>query len=144
MCFPLFFPFLPCWLRDPSFSSLQISCVSASNELANRQRFRYYFQMLATADQLGPAMFGILKQFQWRKVAIIEQNENVFSLVSCMLWWTHFPEYNSYGIRSQKVEVPQGFYGNFSELVNKFETDNNSMWHHILTCVLMDYEKQLW
>jgi len=45
--------------------------------------------MLATADQLGPAIFGILKQFQWRKVAIIEQNENVFSLVSCTLWCEH-------------------------------------------------------
>jgi len=40
--------------------------------------------MLATAERLGITFFGIVQQFQWRRVSIIEQNENVFTAVSCM------------------------------------------------------------
>jgi len=40
--------------------------------------------MLASTEQLSIAFFGIVKQFQWRKVAIVEQNENVFIVVSFM------------------------------------------------------------
>ena len=64
---------------------LQISCTSSSSELANRQRFRYYFQMLATEADLAIGFFGIIKQFEWRKVAFIEQNENLFTVVSYLL-----------------------------------------------------------
>ena len=60
----------------------QISCVSSSAELVDRQRFRYYFQMLATEADLAIGFFGVIKQFGWRKVAFIEQNENLFTVVS--------------------------------------------------------------
>jgi len=42
--------------------------------------------MLATADQLAQAFFAIVKEFQIqsRRVTIIEQNEKLFSVVSCM------------------------------------------------------------
>ena len=80
---PSSFPNLLCWFFP---SSPQISCSSASPELRNRWRFRYYFQMLATADQLAQAFFAIVKEFQIqsRRVTIIEQNEKLFSVVSCM------------------------------------------------------------
>ena len=61
---------------------IQFSCVSSSTELANRQRFRYYFQMLATEADLAIGFFGVIKQFEWRKVAFIEQDENLFTVVS--------------------------------------------------------------
>lgn len=81
---PSSFPNLLCWFSP---SSPQISCSSASPELRNRWRFRYYFQMLATADQLAQAFFAIVKEFQIqsRRVTIIEQNEKLFSVVSCIV-----------------------------------------------------------
>ena len=63
----------------------QISYASSSAELVDRQRFRYYFQMLATEADLAIGFFGIIKQFEWRKVAFIEQNENLFTVVSYLL-----------------------------------------------------------
>ena len=63
----------------------QISCVSSSAELLDRQRFRYYFQMSATEANLAIGFFGVIKQFGWRRVAFIEQNENLFTVVSYLL-----------------------------------------------------------
>jgi len=40
--------------------------------------------MQPTAEQLGLEFFAIITQFQWRRVAIIEQNEGVFTVVSCL------------------------------------------------------------
>ena len=40
--------------------------------------------MQPTAEQLGLEFFAIITQFQWRRVAIIEQNENLFTVVSCL------------------------------------------------------------
>ena len=67
-----------------SLSSLKISCISATPDLQHRQTLRYYFQMQPTAEQLGLEFFAIITQFQWRRVAIIEQNENLFTVVSCL------------------------------------------------------------
>ena len=61
---------------------IQFSCISSSAELADRQRFRYYFQMLATEADLAIGFLGIIKQFGWKKVAFIEQDENLFTVVS--------------------------------------------------------------
>ena len=63
----------------------QFSCASFSPELSDREKFRYYFQMLATESDLAIGFFGVIKQFRWRKVAIIEQNENLFTVVSYLL-----------------------------------------------------------
>ena len=64
--------FLPC---------VQISCVTSSTELVNRVRFRYYFQMLPTDAELAPAYFGVIRQYGWRRVGLIVQNENLFTVV---------------------------------------------------------------
>jgi len=45
--------------------------------------------MQPTAEQLGLEFFAIITQFQWRRVAIIEQNENLFTVVSCLQWCEH-------------------------------------------------------
>ena len=60
---------------------MQISCVSSSTELANRVRFRYYFQMLASDADLAPAYFGVIRQYGWKRVELIVQNENLFTVV---------------------------------------------------------------
>ena len=57
--------------------------------------------MLATEADLAIVFFGVIKQFSWKRVAIIEQNENVFTEVSscgavncahfCILYSTDSP-----------------------------------------------------
>ena len=64
--------FLPC---------VQISCVTSSTELVNRVRFRYYFQMLPTDAELAPTYFSVIRQYRWRRVGLIVQNENLFTVV---------------------------------------------------------------
>ena len=61
--------------------SVQISCVTSSTELVNRVRFRYYFQMLPTAAELAPTYFSVIRQYGWRRVGLIVQNENLFTVV---------------------------------------------------------------
>jgi len=68
----------------PPTTMLQISCTSSSHELADRQRFRNYFQMLITEADIARGFFSIINQFGWRKVAFIEQDENLFTVVSCL------------------------------------------------------------
>ena len=60
---------------------LQISCVSASKTLSNRNRFRSYFQLLATENTLAGGFFGIIRKYGWQKIGIITQNENLFTQV---------------------------------------------------------------
>ena len=61
---------------------LQLSCVSSSTELADRHRFRSYFQMLATDENLALGFYAVIRQFNWGYVSIIQQNENLFTRVS--------------------------------------------------------------
>ncbi len=61
---------------------LQISCLSSSSELRDRARFRYYYQLLLTDDNLAIGFFSIIARYNWRRVAIIEQDETVFTVVS--------------------------------------------------------------
>ena len=60
----------------------QISCVSGSPELSNRVRFRRYFQLLANAARMAHGFYGIIEEYKWRRVALIVQNENLFTTVS--------------------------------------------------------------
>ena len=64
---------------------IQFSCASSSPELSNREKFRYYFQMSATETNLAVGFYGVIKHFEWKKVAFIEQNENLFTEVSYLL-----------------------------------------------------------
>ena len=59
----------------------QISCVSSSTGLANRVKFRYYFQLVPTEASIAPAYFGVIRQYEWRRVGLIVQNENLFTVV---------------------------------------------------------------
>ena len=63
---------------------LQISCVTSSSAMANRDRFNYYFQILLTDDNLANGYYGIIKTYGWKRVAIIVQNEDLFTVVSIM------------------------------------------------------------
>ncbi len=62
--------------------SSQVACQSASDALANRKRFRFYFQILETANVAAYGFFAIIREFGWRRVIILEQNESIFTRVS--------------------------------------------------------------
>lgn len=61
---------------------LQISCVSSSPELENRVQFPNYFQLLPIEEILAFAYYEVIKEFGWKRVALIVQNINLFSKVS--------------------------------------------------------------
>ena len=60
----------------------QLSCVSSSSVLAEHEQFQSHFQFLATEANIVPAFYAIIKEFGWKYVAIIQQNENLFTKVS--------------------------------------------------------------
>ena len=83
-------------IKPPSsFSppSMQISCASSSTELANRVRFRYYFQMLGSDADLAPTYFGVIQYYGWKRIGLIVQNENLFTVVRNNTVYSkiHFP-----------------------------------------------------
>ena len=43
--------------------------------------YSYYFQLLAVGTVLSRGYLGIIRFFGWKNVAIITQNENVYSVV---------------------------------------------------------------
>ena len=71
-------------LCAPSFDKIlmQISCASSSNELSNRVRFPYYFQLLPSEVNLARVFYSIIKEYGWRRVALIVQNEYRYRVVS--------------------------------------------------------------
>ena len=60
----------------------QISCVSSSPALENRSRFKRYFQLLSSEATLALAYYAIIKEYEWRRVSFIVQDESVFTVVS--------------------------------------------------------------
>ena len=47
--------------------------------------------MLATEGEIAGGFFAVIKQFGWRKVAFIEQDENLFTVVSSCSGVNIFP-----------------------------------------------------
>ena len=51
----------------------------------------YYFQLLAAEAEIARGFLGIIRTFHWQRVAIITQNENLFTVVCvCRLVITVF------------------------------------------------------
>ena len=61
---------------------MQVSCVSSSVALANRVQYPSYFQVLSPDANLADGFLAIIKQFGWRKVALIVQDENLLTVVN--------------------------------------------------------------
>ena len=60
---------------------MQISCVTATPELSDREWIPNYYQFLPSMIDLAPAYLGIIKEFQWERVAIYVQDESLFTVV---------------------------------------------------------------
>ena len=50
--------------------------------LRNRVRYPFYFQLLSTAEMQAFAYYGVITEYGWRRLALIVQNENLFTVVS--------------------------------------------------------------
>ena len=68
------------------FLSFQISCLSASAALSDRSKYKRYFQLLNSYDTLAYAYFGVIKEYGWKHVELIVQDENLFTEVSQTHW----------------------------------------------------------
>lgn len=58
--------------------------MSTSSELRDRVQFPRYFQLLPTDEPMANAYFAVIKQFKWRRVSLIVQDENLFTVVGYM------------------------------------------------------------
>ena len=63
----------------------QLSCQSSSNELINPERFRRYFQLLSDESNQANSLFAIIREFNWRYVAFIVQEESLFTVVRYLI-----------------------------------------------------------
>ena len=61
---------------------VQLSCASSSPELSNRVLFPNYFQLLVSDQNLAYGFYSIIQRYKWRRVSILVQDENLFTLVS--------------------------------------------------------------
>ena len=59
---------------------LQISCTSSFSELDDLEG---YFQLLPSEVNLARVFYSIIKEYGWRRVALIVQNQPRFKAVSC-------------------------------------------------------------
>lgn len=60
---------------------MQISCATATPLLSNRDNFPNYFQFLPSTVDFAPAYLSIIKEFKWRHVVILLQDENLYTMV---------------------------------------------------------------
>ena len=67
-------------VKCPQQITMQL-CIMSSAISSSPPLHSYYFQLLAVGTGLSRGYLGIIKFFGWKKVAIITQNENVYSVV---------------------------------------------------------------
>ena len=65
---------------------MQLSCAASSDKLSDRVRFPYYFQLLPSEVNLARVFYSIIKEYGWRRVALIVQNEYRYLSVSTKLY----------------------------------------------------------
>ena len=59
--------------------------MSSSGILGNRIRFPSYFQLLATMEKTAIGYFGVIRKFGWRRIALIVQDENLWTAVCIII-----------------------------------------------------------
>ena len=62
----------------------QISYASSSPTLSERSRFRSFFRNTYNMKIIAPAFRSAVAHFNWTRIAIITQNEGLFTGVSTM------------------------------------------------------------
>jgi gamma-aminobutyric acid type B receptor len=62
------------------YNLVQVSCIASSPAFRDRQLFPRYFQLLPTDASLAITYMGLIEFYQWKRVAIIVQMENLFTV----------------------------------------------------------------
>uniref|UniRef100_A0A1X7UIU2 G-protein coupled receptors family 3 profile domain-containing protein n=1 Tax=Amphimedon queenslandica TaxID=400682 RepID=A0A1X7UIU2_AMPQE len=60
----------------------QLSVVSAANSLDNRIKFRNFYRTSVPFHDVGESLGQLMREFGWRQMSIITQDESLFSLVT--------------------------------------------------------------
>ena len=56
----------------------KISYASSAGDFKDSSRFRKYFQLHPSEDNLAPVIVALFTKFGWSQVVVITQKENVF------------------------------------------------------------------
>ncbi|XP_076455754.1 gamma-aminobutyric acid type B receptor subunit 2-like [Babylonia areolata] len=64
---------------------LQISYMSTSIALSNRERFPKFFRIVAPASVGNVAVMKLFRRFQWKRIAIVYESEGIFSTLATNL-----------------------------------------------------------
>ena len=63
----------------------QIAFAAAANVLKDRHRFRSFFRVIPSLSYIPVSTAQLMRQFNWRKMTIITQDETLFQAVSTIL-----------------------------------------------------------
>ena len=79
----------------PSSTFELLLCVT-NTPLLHTHTGSYYFQLLADEAGMARGFLGLMKRFQWKRVGIITQNENLFTTVRlvlhlCLIHYCYYP-----------------------------------------------------
>ena len=64
------------------YSLLQISPASSSPRLSNTEVFPYFLRTVSSDAEIVPGIVQAMNQFDWSRIALITQSENIFTFVS--------------------------------------------------------------
>ena len=65
-------------------SVFQLAYGSSSPALSNRERFPTFFRTHPSATLHNPTRVRIFQKFKWRRIATIQETQEVFSTVSAL------------------------------------------------------------
>ena len=72
-----------CYLLD---SISQISPTSASPRLSNNKTFPHFIRTFSSEAETIYGILHAMKQFEWSRIAVITQSDNLFTFVSVNLY----------------------------------------------------------
>ena len=90
------------------YTHVQVSCASSSSELTDRTRFLYHFGVLATEANLAFGFYSIIRHYDWRRVVILLQEENLFIVVGHTYIFHRL--YSCYHSRTRYQEISRVHY----------------------------------
>lgn len=61
---------------------IQVSYSAGSPRLSDRTRYPSFFRMNSDETNFNEAIVGLLKHFNWSRVAVVKQDEGIFNDVS--------------------------------------------------------------
>ena len=71
-----------CLLTNYYHCVLQLSYSSASPALSDKAIYKRFYRVFPPESSFNPAKFALLRAFNWKKVGLIHQAQELFSLVS--------------------------------------------------------------